>query len=271
MTERVRFRPFTGDSERRVEMSRAPLALVIAQVRWPEHRHLAVEFKDLALAFGNNLDDFPLFHEAVEQGFQITPEGVQPVRGETTYQWRSVDDVWVVHLTKTFVSLYCAPHLNYRYSELAERLDRIVGLLHSVLHVQVTERVGVRYVNRLSEPDFMSQLPEVFDRRILGMKGLEGNGAVELVNTLSQAVYRAEDVTLHVRSGYLGPGDTMDPSIQPVPLQSWVLDLDASHEAKMVYAPGQIQAVAGRLADTAYDFFKLVLKEQAENRLDGHS
>lgn len=271
MTERVRFRPFTGDPKRRVEMSRAPLALVLVQVRWPEHGHLALDFKELALTFGKNLDNFPLYHEIVDQGFQITPEGVQQVRGETTYQWRSIDDVWVVQLTKTFVSLYCAPHEDYRYSELAERLDQVVGLLHSVLKIQVTDRVGVRYVNRLSEPDFMSELPEIFDRRVLGMAGLEGDHGVQLVNTLSQAIYRAEDVTLHVRSGYLGPNETMDPSIQPVPLQSWVLDLDASQELRMVYSSGQIQAVAGRLADTAYDFFKLVLKEQAEQRLDGHS
>lgn len=271
MTERVRFRPFTGDSERRVEMSRAPLALVLVQARWPEHGHLALDFKQLALTFGENLDGFPLYQEIVDQGFQLTTEGVQPVRGETTYQWRSLDDVWVVQLNKTFVSLYCTPHVDYRYTELAERLDQIIGLLHSVLKIQVTDRIGVRYVNRLSEPDFMSELPSIFDHRVLGMAGLEGNHGVQLVNTLSQAIYRIEDVTLHVRSGYLGPGETMDPSIVPVPTQSWILDLDASQEARLIYSPGQIQAVAGRLADTAYDFFKLVLNDDGERQLDGHS
>jgi uncharacterized protein (TIGR04255 family) len=271
MTERVRFRPFTGDPERRVEMTRAPLALVLVQVRWPEHGHLALDFRKLALTFGENLDDYPLFQEISDQGFQLSSEGVEPIRGEAIYQWRSIDDVWVVQLTKTFVSLYCAPHVDYRYAELAERLDQVTGLLHSVLQVQVTDRIGVRYVNRLSEPEFMPELPSIFDQRVLGMAGLEGRHGVQLVNTLSQAIYRVEDVMLHVRSGYLGPGATMDPSIQPLPTQSWVLDLDASQEARLVYSPGQIQAVAGRLADAAYDFFKLILKDEAEQRLDGHS
>lgn len=271
MTERVRFRPFTGDSERRVEMTRAPLALVLVQVRWPEHGHLAADFKKLALAFGENLDDFPLFQEVVEQGIQITPEGVQPIQGDASYQWRSVDDIWVVHLTKTFMSLYCAPHDDYRYSELAERLDRLVGLLESVLRIRLTDRIGVRYVNRLSEPDVMKELPTIFDTRVLGMSGLTGQAAVQLVSTLSQAIYKVEDVTLHVRSGYLGPNETMDPAIRPVESPSWVLDLDASQEMRLIYEPGQIQAVAGRLADVAYDFFKLVLKDQGELRLDGHS
>jgi uncharacterized protein (TIGR04255 family) len=252
-------------------MTRAPLALVLIQVRWPEHGHLAVDFKKLALAFGENLDDFPLFQEVVEQGIQITPEGVQPIQGDASYQWRSIDDVWVVHLSKTSMSLYCAPHDGYRYSELAERLDRLTGLLKSVLRIRLTDRIGVRYVNRLSEPDVMKELPAIFDARVLGMSGLAGRSGVQLVSTLSQAIYKVEDVTLHARSGYLGPNETMDPSIKPVESQSWVLDLDASQEMRVIYEPDQIQAVAGRLADVAYDFFKLVLREQGELRLDGHS
>jgi hypothetical protein len=50
-----------------------------------------------------------------------------------------------------------------------------------------------------------------------------------------------------------------------------VLDLDASQEMRSVFEPGQIQAVAGRLADVAYDFFKLVLKDKGELRLEGRS
>lgn len=270
MTDRVRFRPFTGDSERRVEMTRAPLALVLVQVRWPEHGHLAVDFKKLALAFGENLDDFPLF-EVVEQGIQITPEGVQTIEGDTSYQWRSIDDVWVVRLTRTFMSLYCAPHDDYRYSELAERLNRLIALLGSVLRIRLTDRIGVRYVNRLSEPDAMKELPAIFDTRVLGMSGLAERDGVQLVNTLSQAIYKVEDVVLHVRSGYLGSNETMDPAIKPVESQSWVLDLDASQETRLIFEPDRIEAVAGRLADVAYDFFKLVLRDQGELRLDGRS
>lgn len=271
MTDRVRFRPFTGDSERRVEMTRAPLALVLVQVRWPEHGRLAVDFKKLALAFGENLDDFPLFQEVVEQGIQITPEGMQPIQGDTSYQWRSVDDVWVVHLTKTFMSLYCAPHDNYRFAELAERLNHLTQLLGSVLQIRLTDRIGVRYVNRVSDQDLMKELPAIFDGSVLGMSGLAIQPGVQLVNTLSQAIYKTDNVTLHVRSGYLGPGETMDPAIEPVGSQSWVLDLDASEEVRRVFEPGQIQPVAGRLADVAYDFFKLVLKDKGELQLDGHS
>jgi uncharacterized protein (TIGR04255 family) len=271
MTDRVRFRPFTGDSERRVEMTRAPLELVLIQVRWPEHGRLAVDFKKLALAFGENLDQFPLFQEVVEQGIQITPEGVQAISGETSYQWRSIDDVWVVQLTKTFMSLYCVPHDNYRFAELSERLNHLTQLLQSVLQIRLTDRIGVRYVNRLSEKGVMEELSTIFDGPVLGMSGLEVQPGVQLVNTLSQAIYKTEDVALHVRSGYLGPGETMDPAIKPVDSQSWVLDLDASQEMRSVFEPDQIEAVAGRLADVAYDFFKLVLKDEGELRLEGRS
>lgn len=272
MTERVRFRPFTGDSERRVEMKRAPLALVLVQVRWPDHGRFALDFKRLALAFGEGLDDFPLFQEVVEQqAIQFTPEGVQTIQGESSYQWRSIDDLWTVQLTKSFMSLYCAPHDDYKFAELAERLSYLTQRLHDVLKIRVTERIGVRYVNRLSEPHVMPELPSIFDGAVLGMSGLPKRPGVELVNTLSQAVYSVEDLSLHVRSGYLGPGETMDPAIGPVALQSWVLDLDASETKRRVFQPDEVLEVVGRLADVAYDFFKMVLKDSGELRLDGRS
>jgi len=270
MTDRVRFRPFTGDIERRVEMSRAPLALVLAQVRWPEHRHLAAEMGEFAQEFGKHLDHFPLSNEITEQGFHLTPEGVKPVNG-VIYEWRSIDDVWVVRLGATFMSLYCAPHENYRYAEFAEHLDIVLSLLKEVLRIQVTERIGVRYVNRLSEPEVMAKLPDIFDPRVLGMEGLASGSGVRLVSTLSQAVYKVEDVNLQVRSGYLPAGETMDPAIEPIGRPSWILDLDAYQEGRLVYAPEQVREVASRLADTAYDFFKLVLKVQGEVELDGRS
>lgn len=269
MEERVRFRPFTGDMDRKIAMTNAPLSLVLVQIRWPEHARFLRDFRSLALDFGEQLRDFPLYQEVNEAGIQITPEGVQSVRGETAYQWQTIDGVWTVHLSARFVSLYCLGHTGYRFSELMVRLEHITELLRDVLQVRSTERVGVRYVNRVSEPRALEALNQIFDASALGYANLARNDNVELLNAMTQAMYRAEEVTLHVRSGYLNPGDTVDAAVPALDRKSWVLDLDASDEGRREFDPAAASAEAGRLADAIYDFFKLVLRPGEEARLEG--
>lgn len=251
-------------------MPNAPLELVLVQIRWPEHGRFTRDFRALALDLGDRLDNFPLFNEITETGMQITPEGVTPISGETAYQWRSVDDVWCVHLTKRFVSIFCSRHENYKFSELQEHLSKVTELLGEVLQVRTIERIGIRYVNRITDTDLLATLSEVFDPAILGFTQLDTtSGTAELISSFNQAVYRAGDASLHVRTGKLAPGDTVDPAVVPVDKDSWVLDLDASSEQRAPYEIKHVAEKTGQLADAAYDFFKSILLEGAEQRLDG--
>lgn len=270
MSDRDRFRPFTGDSVRRVEMQNPPLALVLVQIRWPEHGRFLRDFRSLALDLGEQLTDFPLFNEVSEGGVQITPEGVTQIPGETAYQWRSVDDVWGVHLTKRFVSLFCTRHPDYRFDELQNHLEVVAGLLGDVLQVRTIDRIGLRYVNRITDAGLITKLGEVFDPAVLGYVLLNASaGGGQLRSSFNQASYSAEEVTLNVRSGLLAPGEAPDPVIPAVPAPTWVLDLDASVEQRVPYEAVIARATVGRLADVTYDFFKLALRDGAEAQLDG--
>ncbi|GFK19182.1 TIGR04255 family protein [Corynebacterium glutamicum] len=270
MTDRVRFRPFTGDSERRVSMIKPPLELVLVQIRWPEHAgRLLRDFDSLALDFGDQLKDFPLFNEITEQGIQITPEGMSPIQGSKAYQWRSVDDIWTVHLTKLFVSVFCVKHENYSYSSLEGHLVDVTRLMEEVLGIRTIERVGVRYVNRISDPELLGSLTQVFDPAVLGFEQLATRSDVSLESNVTQGRYSVEDVLIQARSGILPPSETLDPAIPPLGKRSWVLDLDASHDKRTQYDPLETLCMVGRLADAAYDFFKLVLREDGPDKLDG--
>lgn len=269
MTDRVRFRPFTGDEERKVHIPNAPLALVLAQIRWPEHGRFARDFKSLALDFGDKLSDFPLYNEITESGIQITPEGVTPIPGETAYQWRTIDDVWTINLTKNFVSIYCIQHKNYGFAELQRYTNLVAELLESSLNVRSIDRVGLRYVNRVSDPSVLQELGSIFSSEVLGYAQLTVLPGVTPVSNISQGAYQVEDVLLQARSGMLAPGQTIDPAIPSVNHPSWVLDIDASIEKRRVFYPNDLESALGKLADTAYDFFKLVLYKGGEDRLDG--
>lgn len=269
MTDRVRFRPFTGDLARKVAIPDAPLVLVLAQIRWPEHGRFARDFKSLALDFGDNLTDFPLYNEIAESGVQITPEGVTPIQGDTAYQWRTIDDVWTIVLTKNFVSIYCLQHKNYAFSELQKHLNVVAELLESTLKIRSLDRIGVRYVNRVSNPSVLAELHNIFDPAVLGYAQLRVLPEVIPVSNISQGAYQVDDVLLMARSGMLAPQQTVDPAIVPIDRASWVLDLDVSIEKRSEYDPSGLQLDIGKLADAAYDFFKLVLRDGGEERLDG--
>lgn len=260
MNERQRFRPFTGDSEKRILLTHAPLELVLVQVRWPELRQLQGDLKVLALEFGAQLSDYPIYQEIVEVGYSITPDGVKQEAGGTVFQWTSVDGAWHVSLGKRFLSLYTT---NYQtFAEFSGRLTPLLGYVSAVLGVPVYERVGIRYVNRLDNEALIGQLGDFIRPELLGYSGLIPDvDQVRLVRSATQATYEVEDLSLQVRSGIVPAGETVDPAIRPLDRTSWVLDLDAFQEGVEPYSPENVQSVCGRLSDTAYDFFKLVVTD----------
>ena len=269
MVNREKYRPFTGVTGRRLELASPPLALVLVQIRWPEHGKLARDFEELALDFGARLEGFPLFERRNEQGIQITPQGVSPISGESAFQWKTLDEVWTVSLTRHFVSVHCTQHAGYGFSELKVHLERVVGLISNVLQVQTLNRVGVRYVNRISSPEVLARLEQAFKPGILGYSQLKCGEDVELAQTMSQAVYRIDDIIVQARSGILIPGQTVDPAVAPLERLAWVLDIDASVERKAIFGATEIMASVSRLADVDYDFFTLVVEDGAEAILDG--
>lgn len=269
MGNREHFHPFTGASGHKIQLVNPPLALVLVQIRWPEHGKLAQDFERLALAFGARLDDFPLFERLKEQGVEITPHGVRQLDGDSAFQWKSVDDVWTVSLTRYFVSVYCTRHDGYKFDELKKHLEVVLGLLDEVLQVKTVNRVGLRYVNRISAPEVLERLEEAFSPEILGYSRLKRGEDVELAATMNQAMYKIDDISLQARSGTILPGQTIDPAVAPLNRRAWVLDIDASVERKIMFDGGDLEAIVSRLADVDFDFFAHVVKEGAEAILDG--
>lgn len=258
MLDRERYRPFTGDTSRRIRLKSAPLELVLCQVRWPELAHLQGDLKPIALKFGQSMTDYPVYDEVQEVSYTITPEGVQQSAGGTIYQWRSLEADWHVSLSRRFLSLYCTRYEDF--GVFSERLRPVVEAAGTVVGIPLVERVGVRYVNRLTEQQLIANLREYVRPEILGYAALPSpaSGAVALVSNANQARYTLGDMSLQVRSGIVPPGETVDPAIQPTTVDSWVLDLDAFSESVRPFGVSPVMEVAGRLSDTAYDFFKLV-------------
>ena len=262
MTERAKYRPFTGDSQKTVRLQNAPLELVLCQVRWPEMSFLQDDqLRPLALKFGQSMAaDYPIYSEAKEINYSITPEGVTQTVVGSVFQWVSVDQAWHISLAKRFVTLYCTHYTDY--AEFSERLRVALANVRELLNVQVIDRVGVRYVNRLMDEETISNLPNLIRPEVLGYQALPtATGEVAIRSSANQAIYTVADASLQVRSGMIPAGETVDPAIAPLTGRSWVLDLDASVEARSMLDVDVVTDRASQLSDIAYDYFKYVISE----------
>jgi len=267
MEPRERFRPFTNDSTTHIRLREPQLAAVICQLRWPQLTAMEEELKPRALEFGRSLmEAYPVFSEAQQVSLTITADGVSQAQGDPVFGWSSPDSVWQISLTKRSVALSCFSFT--ANAEFADHLQTIIDKVHSHLPVAILDRVGLRYINRYDDARVLADPSLFFDASALGYAALPLDG-VTLVANVNQAGFQAEDVSLQARSGRVPAAQTFDPSLAPLPGPSWVVDLDAYVERRLVSSVETDMRLISKLADTAYDFFKLIAKPELSRLFGG--
>lgn len=261
MSDRVRYRPFTGDDQTHIRLESAPLEMVLCQVRWPELGYLQEDRLDpIAKDFGARLNDYPFYSPTPELSFSVGPTGVEQNEVGVIHQWSSQDGTKHVSLGRTFLSVYSR---DYRgWAEFITEVQAVLGCLNDSVDVRRVERIGVRYLNRIVDQEVMSHLSELVKPEVLGYQALPlpVDSDVHLVQALNQTQIQVGDGVLQVRSGVIPAGQTVDPSVEAVNGPSWILDIDASAEVGTPFNSDEVVERAGKLSDSAYDFFKLVIK-----------
>lgn len=269
MTERERYRPFTGDETLKVRFDAAPLELVLCQVRWPQLAALQGDISEKAKLFGDLLTEFPLFSTTPDMTIELTATGiVQSPRG-TVYQWSTPDRATSVTLTNSFVTL--ATKRYEGYDAFGTRLRDVLTALEA-LNIPLVDRVGVRYVNRIVDPSKIEAIADLVRPEILGHQALPAaTSEVTLIQALTQSLFQVGDGHLQARSGVLPPGETLDPAIDPLGTSSWLLDIDSFRQGENLFDVEGVLAQAGKLSDAAYDFFKLVILQGFLDSFEGRT
>jgi uncharacterized protein (TIGR04255 family) len=125
-----------------------------------------------------------------------------------------------------------------------------------------TERIGVRFINRVEEPD-LPLLPSLVQAPMLaGLAVPTSEHGVTVAHTLSEALYQLPSDrpalldALQARWGQLPGGATLDPTLPALDMPSWVLDIDSSRAGAAEFTAEEISKVAEQLARRAYRFFR---------------
>ncbi|MFE3195068.1 TIGR04255 family protein [Nocardia sp. NPDC059240] len=250
--------PFSTEPLVEVPLANPPLAQVLAQVRFAKVSQLWVGDAAARQVVASMTHEYPIFDQKQETGFHIGPDGIQPVPANAQiWQLQSQDRQWMITFGDSFFALTAWTYTSR--TEFASRLQtawqHFCNVIESVRH----ERVGVRYINRIAEPD-VDGLAKLVRPEMLGELATPLGAGVRRQHSISEATYAVDEREgLHVRWGLLPAGAAFDPTVPTVDSPSWVLDMDAYlayPDNAPVLRPDDLAQTVKDLAERAYRYFR---------------
>lgn len=209
-----------------VVFDRAPLVLVLSQVRFPAVLSL---MNQAGIAGFQEVirDTYPILLDP-ERSATIELSGNQVGVRTAAPVWRltDADGIWAVNLASDFVALETS-----RYTDLDDflgRFDKVLDALRRTIRPADSTRIGLRKINRLRQPgndtsDYVGKLRA----ELLGPLGAATFPA-SIAAYFSQMDFRDDDNMLAVRYG-------LEPSDEGM---SFILDMDYYTERPQEVQPG---------------------------------
>ena len=270
--------PFSDEHIDDVRLTDAPLALVLAQIRFPGAMSSLQFTSDTVIAgLAGPLAGigYPLLEEGHQFMLQITPDGVTQQPSGKLWKFRSGDQCWQVTLTPEFVTLDTSAYTDRE--EFITRLRRVVEVLGAAVQPPGVTRVGFRYVNQVKGLSTTELHSIVRDELLGGLAVPEGDA--HLVGGVSEATFSfdpteaAGAVTdgLQARWGKVPPGTVMDLSMQPTSEATWVLDIDSFRQLNLAFDGDRVIEQVRELSVRAYRFFRWATTPDFLTRFGGQS
>lgn len=236
---------------------------MISQVRFPTYSKFVGAQSDVVNKFAVAIsDEYPLFESGHEQVLRVSAEGVSEHASRTAlWRFTSKDSTWQVSLGTKFISLTTSSY-SHR-SDFSSRLAFVWSALMDVAPPPYVERVGVRYVNRVADPELIARLRNLVRPEVIGICGLDDGDAV-LERALTDTSYLFADRERFVaRFGVVPPGVEIDPSVPTLQTESWVLDSDSSKTwPERDFAGNSLADIVESLALRPYQFFRWAVTQE---------
>ena len=249
-----------------VPLPRAPLARVIAQVRFPPI--LAIRDPDRAAVFQDAIRE-PYPHLSRDQAHSIDLTAGEPPNVHQEVIWRFADRArdprWQASLGVDFVALDTSDYESRQ--DFLARLHAVVAAVEEAFRPAEIRRLGVRYIDRLTD-EALERVGELFQPETLGiMRPIEdasselGSSVIHLMNDVQFLARNGSRI--QGRWGKLPPNVTYDPSaIDPIAKPSWVLDLDMFTSEPQPFSSEELLRTATDFAACLYWLFRrMVTKE----------
>jgi uncharacterized protein (TIGR04255 family) len=247
--------PLIASPPTEVLLKNAPLVRVIAQVRFPAI--LSVGESGFVAPFQEAIRlKYPVLQPEQTSNFVI---GLQGLESTSSMVWRFIDKTgkWRVSLTPNFVTLETTDYLSR--SDFLQRLKEILTATDIHIKPQVLERLGLRYISRLTGED-IKQITDFVRPEVSGV--LASEIATDVEQTICDSFFNLpeERGQIHSRWGRIPPHSTLDPTaIEPIADPSWILDLDMftiPFSEIQSFEVEEMMNDAGYFAERLYTFFR---------------
>lgn len=245
--------PFTGPPVEPILLDPPPLVRVLTQVRFSPV--LAIADETFAGQIQQRLiAEYPLVRSEMEIAVMFAPGAEAPTPTQTKlWRFHSTDESWRVTLGTGFVALETTDYVGHE--DFFGRLERVLTVVADLVRPPQVERTGVRYIQRLTEPDDLARLAEYLRPEVAGPCTLSDDGAL-IALCLTQTQATLEDTQVTARWGVLPPNAGIDAAVPPVETPSWVMDIDVFDERREPFDPAALAARALEHSRRQYRFFR---------------
>lgn len=252
--------PF-GPAVDEIPLPRAPLVFVVAQARF--ERLASISSEEFIAGFQEAIRGvYPVMQRTQQAGLLLGPDGkVMTADQGTVWRFDERPERWQVVLGPDFLALSTKDYT--RRQDFIDRFTVVLSAAQQELRLRFCDRLGVRYVDRVTDASLLDRLEELLKPEVLGTVSVDpGEAGVETVHAFVDATYRLPDgCELHARWGLLPAAATFDPAIEAAPERSWVLDLDAYSAEQRLFEPRALAECANALSERIYRFFRWAVRD----------
>lgn len=245
--------PLLGPPPREVQLAKAPLVKVLAQVRFPLIAKIGpIEFVG---PFQDEVRDlYPVLRQESGAGVSLGGPAFFQLRTGPTLRFHSLDEHWCVTLTQEFLTLETSKYLSRK--DFLARFEALLRALVTHFQPAAIDRLGVRYIDRV-KGDELEKLQTLLRPEVVGL--LRSPLREHLSYALAEHLFSLphESGQALVRWGLLSPNATVDPgALQPISEESWILDIDASCGNVPLADVETLVEQTRRLAERCYAIFR---------------
>lgn len=251
---------FLKEDYTRVHLERAPLVLVLAQLRHSERPVLGE--RDTIDAIVEALDrDYPDVQPRTVQNNTIevdAPGLVLHQEENTSHILRSPDHPWWISISPSVTTL-ATPEYEDR-EEFEHRFKQLRSALADVGGLPAVTRVAVRYVTQIADEDFLDNLDQYIKTAASGGVDLPVTDGTQLVQSMVDVLLRQESITGRVRAGMFPAGIQPDPAVPPIDVRSWIIDVDVWDD-QFLAADEALDEQMAELAEGQYQMFRWLVTD----------
>ena len=250
----LRDSPLTAPAPEEVPLPNAPLVRVITRISFPP-----------VVSIGKSEFIAP-FQEAVRASYPVLrPEQTlglfigrvpptTPPTAQTTWRFSDTKDAWRVSLAADFLALETTAYLSR--TDFVDRFRVVVNALAEYINPQVIDRVGLRYIDRVTG-DPLKTLSKYVRSEVMGI--LATAAAKNVRHAMSESMFDIPNTKaqLLARWGQLPPNATVDQAaLDAIAEPSWILDLDMFRATSGPFDSKLVVSEVDEYADRIYTFFR---------------